>query len=489
MLINAPWVDSYLDAIEKKDERLFYDILDEMVKYPLLHDGLAQHSRTPGRILQKIVDQSKFEEIPLRLFENPNCPRRLLDKVIEENTPEFIEFVACNENLTREDLSKLVQRKELSSWLAGRKNLDPDHFIHLWENYLVDKSDVPYRLNLQLLVNLACNPSTPIKILKNIVKYRILDKDEHLVASYLLSNPALPDIDRAEYALLGITAETNLLENKDTDWYPTNYLFSIPNFPNGYLDEVSKLGHPGGILRSDVIPARLEDLDSHAIFNLWRQDQSIYKTLWPELCDFEGWKDGGVEFKHWLNYDGSFTYFLCDLELENEERQYDGEHNYHSIPGSPAWIPYQRDSAEAIENFGYIQFADAVEWGGTSEWLQAWVLSDADSESFTLTNFGEAFVIEQDLEYFDEQRIFDAEIVQSEIAAFGWKKLSPEKRDFLTQFIKQVYLEKEDNYYQYAEHFLICICLNPNTSDEVIDKHFRDLDSQLISEALKIRNS
>ena len=487
MHINAPWIDPYLAAIENRDKKLFSDILIEMVKYPQLHEGLAQHSRTPEEILQRIADQTKFEDMPLRIFQNPNCPRELIDRVILDNTLDYIDFVAINENLTREDLGKLIQRKDLSSWLAGRRNLDPDHFVYLWENYLIDASDVPFRLNLQLLVNLACNPSTPLKILKNIVKYRILDKDENLVKSYLLSNPALPEVERAEFALLGITAKTNLLENKDADWYPTDLIFSLPDFPMEYLNRIAEDSHPGGLLRTDVVPKSLDDLDVHVIFDVWQTDQSIYKSLWPELEDFKGWKGSGVYFKHWMNYNGSFTYFDCDLDLENEERQYDGDFNYHAIPGSPEWVPFERSITEAIENFGYIEFAESVEWGGTSDWLKAWALSEADPELITLTQLGDSFVLEQDLDRFDDDRLFEADIDQSKITPYGWKNLSAEKREFLTQFIKQVYLQREDGYYQYAEHFLICICLNPYTPDDMIASHMMDLDSELLSKALEIR--
>jgi hypothetical protein len=487
LTIHAPWIDPYLAKIEDQSEKLFLEILKEMVKYPQLHQGLAQHSRTPSGILQKIADQYEFEDIPLRLFENPNCPQELINKVLENSTPGLIEFVAINEGLSRAALDDLVQKKELSSTLAERKNLDPDHFIYLWEHFLVDRSDVPYRYNLQLMANLACNPSTPLKILRNIAKYEILDMNENLVESYLLSNPALPELDRAQYALLGIEVRTNVLEINDTDWCPTNLIFGIADFPVKYLNLIAEHSHPGGLLRTDVVPAKIAELDLHAIFNMWQSDQSIFKTLWPELQDFKRWKDGGIEFKYWSNYGVGFTYFLCELDLENEERQYDGDINYHAVPGSPEWIPFQRSITEAIENFSYIDFTESVEWGGRSEWLQAWALSEADPEFITLTDHGEAFVIDADLDRNDEDRLFDADIVASKVAPYGWKYLSNEKKEFLIKFIKDAYLIQENGFYQYAEHFLICICFNPNTPDEMIAEHMKGLNSELITKALEIR--
>jgi hypothetical protein len=487
MTIQAPWIDPYLAAIEEKDEGLYVGLLNEMLNYPQLHSGLTQHSRTPSAILQKIADNYELERIPIRIFENPNCPKDLIKRAISSSSLELRKYVAINESVTRNDIDQLIEIPELASSLAGRKNLDPDYFIYLWENYLIDKTEVPYLFNHYLLTALACNPSTPLKVLKNISKYEFLDFPENTVQSLLLSNPALPETVRAEYALQGIVPKSNILEKNDTTWSPTNQIFTLQDFPAKYLEILSQLGHPGGLLRSDFIPPRFEDLDSHAIFNLWQQDQSIYKTLWPELRDFKGWQDGGVEFKYWLNYDGNFTYFLCDLDLENEERQYDGEINYHSIPGSPDWIPFQRSITEAFENFGYIEFPEAIEWGGTSEWLQAWALSEADPELVRLTELGDRFVIEQDLDRFDEERVFDAEVIENLILPYSWKALSDKKKEFLIKFIKSVYLQQEDGFWQYAEHFLICIALNSSTSTELIKSYLKDLNSQLLVEALEIR--
>jgi hypothetical protein len=140
-----------------------------------------------------------------------------------------------------------------------------------------------------------------------------------------------------------------------------------------------------------------------------------------------------------------------------------------------------------MENFQSIEFAEAVEWGGTSEWLKAWALSEADPELIALTELGKDFIIEQDLDRFDEDRLFDANIVESEISPYSWKKLSNQKKEFLIKFIKDVYMRQEDDFYQYAEHFLVCICLNQNTPEDLIRSQLKDLDSKILIEALEIR--
>ena len=490
---QSSWLDPYLVRLEESNSKLFLDLLKEMVKYPVLHPGIAQHSKSPTAILAQIIEQYESPDlIPPHVLGNPNCPRELIEKTLNNVSASgpHLAMLATNETLTRDDLKKLVERPELAPNLAGRSNLPSDLFVEIWENYLVDLKDAAFNLNIPLVKALACNPMTPLKILRNLSKYESHDHPG-LVKSLLMSNPAFPSDTKAQFALLDFKPQKNILDKTDADWYPTNDLFSIQGFSENHLISLINVGHPGAYLRTDVIPSKEWNFEAQSIFDTWLRDHSIYKTLWPELRERN---PRGVEFQRWYTRGTGFTFFeVKGLDFEHEERRDDEELNYHAIPESPAWIPYEINYSDALDDFYNTEFYEVANWG-ILEWVEAWNLSSYDPAYISLVEEDDVamqFIWNQSIDIWDDGRFMDAVVVDELAKPFSWKTLSGAKKAFLIEFIKSVYLSGEDSYYQYAEHFLICIALNPHTDDELIDKYFVDQlsDSQLIQDALELRGT
>jgi hypothetical protein len=401
-------------------------------------------------------------------------------------------MLASNESLDRDKLNRLITRPELAASLAGRSNFPPDLFVYLWENYLVNLNSAAFSLNVPLLKALACNPKTPLKILRNLSKYELLDTPG-LVKSHLMSNPALPSVIKAEFALLGFQAVWNILDKAETDWSPTNAIFGIEEFPEHLLASLVNIGHPGGYLRTDVVPSKEMSLDSKSVFDLWLSDQSIYKTLWPELRDVQ---PEGVDFKRFLVDGRGLNYFeMAHLDFEHEKRllwtNNPDETNYHATHELIDWLPIEIYYPEAEDHFGNIDFSEAASWGNL-ECILAWNLSNYDADYISLVekkNLAHQFIWDQSMSIWDVDRELDTFVDDELVKPYSWKSLSSEKKSFLIEFIRSVYLGGEHGYYQYAEHYLICIALNPHTDQDLIQRFFIDqpLDSGLINKAIELR--
>ena len=496
MIVQTKSVDPYLYELELKDPKFCQLLLQEMVKFPIVHKGLVQHGGTSVEILLQVIAQYENPaSYPPEIFANPNCPRELIDKRLKNIIPnsESLKMLASNESLNRQDLSKLLTLPELAPIMAERSNLPADLFVHIWENYLVDLSDAKFSLNLPLLQALATNPKTPLKILHNLSKYELIASPGH-VKSLLMSNPAFPSEVKAEYALHNIkTAEIKPIQIDD--WYLTNLVFGINSFPEQFLVELIKVGHPGGLLRTEEIPPVDQSWDSRAIFDMWIHDQSIYKTLWPELKDAESFPSA---FFRWYKQDEGFTFFEIEgVDFEHEQRQEDGDFNFHGIPESPVWLPYEINESEDLLEFKLRDFQEVANWG-ILEWVEAWNLANYDPKYISLVDEDEKttkFISEQFLDLaYDWGLIFEARVDAELVRPYSWKALPLAKKSFLIEFIINVYLNDKDpfsDYGKYAEHFLVCICLNPNTDDELIQKYFVEatIGSHLVDQALEVRKS
>jgi hypothetical protein len=483
-----PTIDPYLEKLETTDKKIYQKLLQTMVKYSELHAALAQHSTTPTEILQKIADHYELAKLPTQLIANPNCPRKILQQAMKELPESLLHALASNENLTREDLATLISYPELAEILASRNNLPADYFVYLWENYLVDKKDSLTGINLSLLRALAWNPSTPLKVLKNLAKYELLNSPNE-VESLLMSNPSLPEIDRAQYALMGITAAENGLLDESV-WplsYPSDLVFEIVDFHEDLLLALAEVGHPAGLLRTDYIPNSIDELDSTLMFNFWLDNQSIYKTLWPELREKNQEEAETIQFTHATGDRIAVErvyFFYNGIELEHHH-----EGDYHAIADLPDWITSSPDLSEAIDDFTWRDFDIAVGEDGI-EFTQAWCLANVDLDYISLTDKAYDFIKHQyRISQGDgNERFFPAEIVDSKIGAYSWKKLSDAKKELLIAFIKRVYLEQEDDFYQLAEHYLLCIYLNPHTPRNLIEKYLLDIDSEVLKQAEALKS-
>lgn len=494
-------IDPYLAKLAEKDRQIYLKVLQSMVNYKEIHNALAQDSNTPSEILQKIADQYDSHEIPHLVVANANCPRKILDLALDQipdSLPSaesdlflsstiddrYSRALATNESLTRKDLEKLIMRSDLAPTLAERTNFPADLFVRLWESLLTDKSDPMAGINRHLLMSLALNPVTPLKILKNIAKYEILNYPSQ-VESWLISNPGLPTTERANYALLGISPVENRI-TRDFIWFepcPSDLVFHVADFPDDLLLELAKIGHPGGLLRTDYIPDKPSDLDWHSIFSTWHNDESIYKTLWPELREMHQ-SDHPIQFIHATgDYSSDERTYFIHSGLEFEDLG-----NFHATEGLPDWFISSPNLEDAVDSFSWQELDEVI--GMEIEFIQAWSLANVESDYISLTEKANDWIKTQyEISQGDgNERYFPAEIVDSKIRAYSWKKLSKAKKEFLIEFVKRVYLEHADEYFQYAEHYLLCILLNPNTPKDLIEKHLVEIDSELLKQARAIIN-
>jgi hypothetical protein len=501
-------VDPYLEKLAEKNHKTYQRVLQAMLQHKEIHGSLAQDSNTPADILQKIAEQYDSEKIPYQVMGNPNCPRKILNLALNRiPDPQQImdpaldaddEFelsmssildnnysfsLATNESLTREDLGKLITKPYLADTLASRTNFPADFFVYLWENYLIDRKDPLAGFNQPLLKALAQNPKTPVKVLKNLSKYEILDSPNE-IQSLLMSNPSLPETERAHYALLGITpVENRILKN--FGWptpYPSDIAFELVDFPDDLLLELAKIGHLGGLLRTEYIPDSFDDLDSDWIFKLWHGNDWMHKTLWPELREIE--PNADFEFVHEIDGLSGYekTYFRYGPINPAVDDFVD---DFYSIEGLPDWFTSTPDVGDSIANLSWREIDDIVEFG--LEAMQAWALAIHDSKYIALTEEANSFIIEEERD-FDEDRFETAQIIEEKCVAFSWKNLTDKKKEFLIGFIKKVFLEKIEGQFEYAEHFLLCMYLNPYTPASLIEKYLLDIDSEVIHQAVAFKS-
>jgi hypothetical protein len=77
------------------------------------------------------------------------------------------------------------------------------------------------------------------------------------------------------------------------------------------------------------------------------------------------------------------------------------------------------------------------------------------------------------------------EVLPEKALPYSWKAIPLEKKIQITQVIIEGFNKKVDTKYQFAEHFLTCIALNPATPEE-IRKELAAVDSKLVSQALAV---
>jgi hypothetical protein len=102
-----------------------------------------------------------------------------------------------------------------------------------------------------------------------------------------------------------------------------------------------------------------------------------------------------------------------------------------------------------------------------------------------LTQKGREFLEAEGSTYFDDDVDYHVRILPDKALPYSWKKLSKEKQLLITKVIIDGFNEKVDGKYQFAEHFLVCIALLPNTSSE-IRTLIEAVDSDVVRQALAI---
>jgi hypothetical protein len=102
-----------------------------------------------------------------------------------------------------------------------------------------------------------------------------------------------------------------------------------------------------------------------------------------------------------------------------------------------------------------------------------------------LTEKGREFLTSEGSNWFDDDVEYHVRIHSKKALPYSWKKLSKEKQLLIAKVIIDGFNEKVDGKYQFAEHFLVCIALLPNTSSEVRTL-VETVDSVVVRQALAI---
>ena len=150
------------------------------------------------------------------------------------------------------------------------------------------------------------------------------------------------------------------------------------------------------------------------------------------------------------------------------------------------------------ENFSFRdieEYFEYIEDGEGSDLILAAVISkniwskEVDSPQYLLTKKGEEFVCELADEFIsDDERELKVIIKIEKALPYSWKALSIERKEKIMEIIIDGFEEKIDTKFQYAEHFLVCIALNPHTPALLKDK-LKKLESKVITQALAISRS
>jgi hypothetical protein len=104
---------------------------------------------------------------------------------------------------------------------------------------------------------------------------------------------------------------------------------------------------------------------------------------------------------------------------------------------------------------------------------------------YTLTNKGEEFVCKWAESFFEDDRDMKINIIPEKALPYSWKAMSTEKKNQITQIILEGFNQKIDTKYQYAEHFLTCIALHPDTPMSIRDL-LKTVDSKVVKQALSV---
>ena len=104
---------------------------------------------------------------------------------------------------------------------------------------------------------------------------------------------------------------------------------------------------------------------------------------------------------------------------------------------------------------------------------------------YTLTKKGEEFVCEWAESFFEDDRDMKINIIPEKALPYSWKAMPTEKKNQITQIILEGFNQKIDTKYQYAEHFLTCIALHPDTPESIKDV-LKTVDSKVVSQALSV---
>jgi len=346
---------------------------------------------------------------------------------------------------------------------------------------------------------IASNPNTPQQVFSKMMKMDVHKKwiSNGSLGSTLLSNPSVLSEDKAYLTLQGITKveeNSNIIVSMIEHYgLPSSQAFEFSKFPSKFLEALNELGHPSGLLH----PAQRivnQKYSFNECLNGWIKYETIYRTLWPELS-------ARKDIHFWYmrsSYDGDNFYFsIPGVEFEHEFSR--GSYTYNSMS-----YPFiDRPWAETIEtmdidmsheNFSYRDVEELFDYSDEGEQYDlilaaiisknAWT-HEVASPQYSLTKMGEEFVCDWAESFFEDDRDMKVRIIPEKALPYSWRAMPDEKKNLITNIIIDGFNQKSDGKYQYAEHFLTCIALNPDTPAS-INEVLKTVGSKVVQQAIAV---
>ena len=540
--------DPYLEKLAASDPELYNELLLELSKRPETNQALTLHESTPVEILRIIA--SKIETpAPYwasGILSHPNCPPELIaEKLISGEDLELIS-IARNPSLNEEDVRVLAKSSypALHTWICRRPDCPPDlleEFFSIclkqWEGAIAQNGEAPepdqstslfdddlyfddnsfqnafYEVDKDLLEAIAANPNTPDSVFKKMMAMNLKTKwfDEGTLGHTLLHNPSVSLEDKAFLSLQGFSHEvsniqtTSLVEHHGL---PSSIIFQMPKFQQRFKEALNSVGHPSALL-DPVLQVTDNEYNFNELVNEWIKHETIYRTLWPEILSER--EDVFYQYRR-SSYDGDYFYFsLKDFNFEHDFSR--GSYGYNSM-GYPfidrSWaVTAENMSIEmSYENFTSRDMIEYLE--GDDEDMYDLALAAVISQNsyegeittyssssgvtkqtvkahYSITKKGEKYVCDWADSYFSEDADVEVHLFPEKARPYSWKALSEAKKDLITRIIIEGFNQKVDTKYQYAEHFLACIALHPDTPDS-IRQSLSDVESTILQQALVIGN-
>lgn len=522
--------DPYLDRLSETYPELYEGILLEFLKRPETRVALTRHEKTPTEILRKIASDNGA---PIgNILSNPNCPTEIIAATLKSGKDDDLLAIAQNSAIDESVIRQLAKSSysPVFTWICRRPDCPADlleSFFTIcekeWQSAAkrvqeeaeannsaniifgddvfgeIDDFAMYYEIDEYLLEAIASNPNTPKRVFDKMMKMELHKGwfGGGSLGSTLLSNPSVSAEDKAYLNLQGITKheDTSVRVSSMIEHYglPTSKAFEYSKFPLKFLEALNEVGHPSALLNPSlkIVNQRYEFND---LVDNWVKHETIYRTLWPELIDRE-------DIFFWYqrsSYDGDQFYFsIPGVELEHEFVRGSYTYNSMSYPFvDRPWVETVEtmDIELSHENFSYRDVEELFDYSDDGEQydlILAALLSknswerEVAAPQYSLTKKGEEFICEWAESYFEDDIVMRVKIHPERALPYSWKAMSDAKKNQIVQIIIEGFKQKVDSKYQYAEHFLTCIALHPDTPESIKDA-LKTVDSKPIQQAITI---
>jgi hypothetical protein len=513
--------DPYLDKLAESDPDTYHELLLEFLKWPETREAITRHEKTPMAILRNIAAEKGAPWD--NLLSHPNCPPELITKKLKSGKDAELWSLVQNCSLSEDQVRTLAKSNE---GVCRRPDCPPDlleGFFTICEQQWGEantriKQEVEehnsgsssdddlffgddnfsdyFEINEDLLLAIASNPNTPQQVFKKMLTMDVNKKwfGDRSLGATLMGNPSVSSEDKAVLSLQGfIESEKDsnqIVSMISHHGLPTSIAFEFPKFPLRFKEALNAVGHPSALLHPDFKVTN-QEYSFNEIVDIWVKNETIYRTLWPELTERED-----LSLQYWRS-SHSGDHFHLWHEGVDFKQDFSEVSEYYNSMGYPSierpWLETDEtlDIEMSHEEFSTRDVEELLDWEVEDDVLLAAIISknalsqEDESPQYTLTKKGEGFVCKWAESFFEEERMVKVVIYPEKALPYSWKALSIEKKEQIAKIIIQGFKQKVDTKYQFAEHFLTCIALHPHTPDS-IKNTLKTIDSNLVREALSV---